>query len=501
MLTVQNNDLAVLDLPGALAEVIPPSSLMARFDLDVSVGEVLGADGVPAGIRGGVIGAADLFDAGSVAVFARRLVRVLEAVTADPALRVSGLDVLEPAERYQLLTEWNDTTVPVLPETVPELIAGQAARIPDAVAVACGDARVSYAELEARSGRLAAYLSGLGAGRESVVGLCLPRGVEMIVALLAVWQVGAAYLPIDPDLPAERVSYLLADAAPVCVLTALEVAEAVAMQDRPAGQAEAPLPGQLAYVIYTSGSTGRPKGVAVTHGGLANYVAWAARTYEPGAGGVVLHSSLAVDLTVTSVVVPLAAGSQVVASPPGGAEGLAGLVSSPGGFDVIKVVPGHLPLLSALIPDAAAPRAARVLVVGGEALLAGPVRGWLERAPGSVVVNEYGPTETVVGCCVFTAVAGQHLAEQVPIGRPVANTRLYVLDDRLSLVPPSVAGELYIGGAQLARGYAGRPALTAERFIADPFHPAADGGGRLYRTGDVARWTADGQLVYAGPGR
>ena len=199
----------------------------------------------------------------------------------------------------------------------------------------------------------------------------------------------------------------------------------------------------------------------MTHGGLANYVVWAAGEYGPGSGGAVLHSSLAFDLTVTSVVVPLVAGSVVVASAESGAEALAGLVGARGGFDVVKVVPGHLPLLAALISDAAAVSAARVLVVGGEALAGALVRDWLERAPGSVVVNEYGPTETVVGCCAFRVVAGQPVGEQVPIGRPIANTRVFVLDDRLGLVPPGVAGELYIAGAGLARGYAGRPGLTA----------------------------------------
>ena len=208
-------------------------------------------------------------------------------------------------------------------------------------------------------------------------------------------------------------------AGPVRSVAVDDLRVAAEVSALPGSGPQAPvLAGQLAYVIYTSGSTGTPKGVAVTHGGLANYVAWAAGEYRPGSGGAVLHSSLAFDLTVTSVMVPLAAGSVVVVSPEGGAEGLAALAAAPGGFDVVKVVPGHLPLLAALIPDAAAARTARVLVVGGEALSAGPVRGWLERAAGSAVVNEYGPTETVVGCRVFRVTAGQPVGEQVPIGSP-----------------------------------------------------------------------------------
>src|SRR6266487_216907 len=455
MLTGQNTAPAALDLPGVTAEVIAPGSPMARFDLDVSVGEVSGAGGGPAGLRGSVTGAADLFDAGSVAAFAGRLARVLAAVTADPGLRVSQVDVLDPAERRRILTDWNDTAVKLPPVPVPVLVAGQAARVPDAVAVACGDELVSYAELEARAGRLAGYLAGLGVGREAVVGVCLPRGAEMVVALLAGWKAGAAYLPVDPGLPAGRVAFMLADAGAAVLAGTVQVlgelpagpVRSVALDDPRVAAAvaaaggpvpAAPAAGQLAYVIYTSGSAGAPKGVAVTHGGLANYVAWAAGEYRPGRGGAVLHSSLAFDLTVTSVVVPLAAGSVVVASVPGGAEGLAGLAGTRGGFDVVKVVPGHLPLLAALLSGAAAARAARVLVAGGEALAAGPVRDWLARAPGSVVVNEYGPTETVVGCCVFTVAAGDEPAGgQVPIGRPIANTRMFVLDERLCPVPRS----------------------------------------------------------------
>jgi amino acid adenylation domain-containing protein len=335
-----------------------------------------------------------------------------------------------------------------------------------------------------------------------------------VVAVLAVWKAGAAYVPVDPGYPAERIGFMLADSGAALTLTTEEV-----LDDLPAGRnrfvaldstlvemqlaaasAEAPdvvvEPQSLAYVIYTSGSTGRPKGVAVTHGGLANYVMWAADAYrmKGTAGGAPLHSSLAFDLTVTSVLVPLVSGSAVVVSEAGGAEGLADLIREPGGFGLVKAVPAHLPLLTEMLDDAQVASSARTWVVGGEALPGGVVRDWLSRAPESVVVNEYGPTETVVGCCVFEISAGQVVGESVPIGRPIANTRLYVLDECLQPVAPGVAGELYVAGVQLARGYVRRPGLTAERFAANPFEP----GGRMYRTGDVARWTADGLLEYLG---
>ncbi|NEE15051.1 amino acid adenylation domain-containing protein, partial [Streptomyces sp. SID7499] len=514
-LDLHNNAEAELDLPGAeTADSTLLTARAAKFDIEVLLGETFGADGTPAGLRGALIAAADLFEAPSAQRLGRRLTHVLRQLVTDPELPLSGVQVLDAEERHRVLTEWNDTATVSRAPLVRELFEAQVARTPEAVAVVTDGAQVSFAELDARANRLAHHLAAQGVAAESVVGLCLPRGLEMITGILAVWKAGAGYLPVDPEYPAERIAYVLRDSGAVLTLTTEEI-----LDDLPAGRGrlialDGPLTWSqldaapatplgvpvnedaLAYVIYTSGSTGRPKGVAVTHGGLANYVGWAAAAYgmTAGGGGAPLHSSLAFDLTVTSVMAPLVSGSAVVVSPTGGAEGLAELIREHGEFQLAKVVPAHLPLLSELLGERHASASARTWVVGGEALPGAMVRSWLERAPGSVVVNEYGPTETVVGCCVFEVHADQEVTERVPIGRPVANTQVYVLDARLQPVAPGVVGELYIAGAQVARGYVRRPGLTAERFVASPFQP----GRRMYRSGDLARWNADGQLEYLG---
>ncbi|MGW2051076.1 amino acid adenylation domain-containing protein [Streptomyces sp. NPDC001858] len=398
-----------------------------------------------------------------------------------------------------------------------ELFERQVVRTPDAVAVVADGVEVSYRELDAAANRLARYLTAQGVGVESVVGLCLPSGVEMVTAMLAVWKAGAAYLPIDPRHPTQRIVFALADSGAVLLLATEDTLDelpevhmrAVALDDRVtaaqiAACSESALSvvvggAGLAYVMYTSGSSGVPKGVAVTHGGLANYVGWAVGAYGVGVGGgVPLHSSLAFDLAVTSVLVPLVSGSAVVMGAVdgvgGGVEGLVGLLGCGGGFGLVKVVPAHLALLSESVSGERLVGGARRWVVGGEVLSGAVVRSWWERVPGSVVVNEYGPTETVVGCCVCEVSVGDVVGVSVPIGRPIANTRVFVLDGGLGPVPVGVVGELYVAGAQLARGYVGRGGLTAERFVACPF--AA--GERMYRTGDLVRWLPDGQLVFVG---
>ncbi|MFI6063599.1 condensation domain-containing protein, partial [Streptomyces sp. NPDC051286] len=402
MLTLQNTDQAVLDLADLTSEGIPAGPAAAKFDLDVVLGEVFDDEGAPAGLRGLVIASSDLFDAGTAEDLASRWVRVLEALVADPSMRVSALDVLGVEERRRVLEEWNDTAVEMPGVSVVELFEGWVQRTPDAVAVTFEGAEVSYAELDARANRLARLLTGRGVGPESVVGLCLPRGVDMVAAILAAWKAGAGYLPVDPEYPAERIAFMLGDSGAVVTLTVSSFEELVP-KDVPSVLLDSPetvgelagldssAPGAvlsasgLAYVIYTSGSTGRPKGVAVSHVGLANYVVWAARAYRMGPGGAVLHSSLAFDLTVTSVLLPLVSGSRVVVSGGGGAEGLAAVVRG-GGVDLLKVVPAHLPLLGEVLTDGQIAGAAGCVVVGGEALTGAAVRGWLGRSPESLVV-------------------------------------------------------------------------------------------------------------------
>ncbi|MFD9359437.1 amino acid adenylation domain-containing protein [Streptomyces sp. NPDC060031] len=459
---------------------------------------------------------------------ARRLGRmyrlVLEAIIED--LDGDATAVLLPEEERELLLgAWAGPAAAAYDTTpVHRRFAARAAEQPTATAVVTAGVALSYGELDARANRFAHHLLGLGVGRGDFVAILLERGPEMLVAVLGALKAGAAYLPLDPETPAERLAYQLADSkAPVLVtqeslLAAVPAAgaarvvvlerEAGTLAGRPQQDPEVAVDGDdLVYTIYTSGSTGRPKGVLITHAGLANYLGWALEHYGmDGANGAPMFGSIAFDLAVPSFLLPLISGRDVTMVPGDrGQEALPELLRAGGDYSILKITPAHLDLVTAALGEDTVLDSVRTFVVGGEEMKPEMVAGWRRAAPGARIINEYGPTETVVGCVVHDATAtATGTADTaaggapVPIGRPITNTEVYVLDAGMRPVPAGVVGELYLGGAGVARGYGGRPSLTAEKFVPHPFTDRP--GARLYRTGDLARFRRDGSLDFLGRG-
>ncbi len=415
-----------------------------------------------------------VFGADAVEVIGQRLLRVLRTIAADLATPVHRLDVLSAEERAGLLADAGASTV----STLPELFGAQVAKTPDNTAVIFEDTALTYRELNARANQVAHHLIGLGAGPESLVALRLPRSIDFVVALLGVGKAGAAYLPVDPDYPADRIEFLLADAAPQVVLAELPSS----------GPTTDPVvdlrPEHPAYVIYTSGSTGTPKGVVVSHTGVAALVAdHIERCAVTPESRVLQCVSPSFDVAFCEVVMALLSGAALVVAPAGRVvpgEPLARLIAD---YDVTHIVMPAA-MLATLPEDRAG--SVRTVLVGGEQIAPETLARW---APGRRLINVYGPTETTVAATASRPVTD--LTAVPPIGSPLLGTRVFVLDGLLRPVPAGVAGELYIAGAGVARGYLNRPALTAERFVASPF------GGRMYRTGDLVRWTG-GELEFVG---
>jgi len=445
----------------------------------------------------------NLFDAATVGMRLRELDTLLESIVRDPARKLGDLALLPDAER-QKLAEWNRTEMPrPAAQTVAALVQAQVEKAPDAPAVSDESTTLSYRELDARSNRLARQLQALGVRPDDRVGICLDRSVDLVVAVLAVLKASASYVPLDPDFPAARLAFIAEDARLTAIIAESAVEESlprveapVLWLDRDASalaeqSADAIVrrdePSRLAYVLHTSGSTGKPKGVEVPNDAVVNFLVSMAR--EPGLTAddvLVAVTTLSFDIAGLELLLPLSVGARVV------------IVSRDVAVDGSKLC-AVLERYGATVMQAT-PSTWRVLLeagfrgarnfralVGGEAFPPDLAQLLLERA--GEVWNMYGPTETTIWstCKRILDAAGP-----ISIGRPIANTRLYVLDERQKLVPIGVPGELYIGGAGVARGYRDRPELTAERFVANPFEP----GGRLYRTGDLVRWTPDGELVF-----
>jgi amino acid adenylation domain-containing protein len=445
----------------------------------------------------------------------------LSAVRGRLVVNTGKVEVTSPSkfERQRRLSEWNNTEADFpRDKCLHEMFEEQVAQNPEAIAVVCEDCTISYAELNRRANQLAHYLRSLGVGPDKPVAICAERSVEMVVALLGVVKAGGAYVPLDPTYPVDRLGYMLEDSSPVALLVQGHLAgrfsgerlvgnivdltaSAPTWHDQPDSNlspaASGLHPGNLAYVIYTSGSTGKPKGVMVEHRSVVNRLVWMQNAYGLNSRDAVLQKTpFSFDVSVWEFFWPLIAGARLVMARPEGHKDPAYLAAVISLYQITTVhfVPS---MLQVFVDHADAKLCTPVVRVfaSGEALPASLVRQFQRLLPQVSLHNLYGPTETTVDVTAWTCTSDSTLIN-IPIGRPIANTRAYILDDRGEQVEVGVAGELYIGGVQVARGYLKRPELTAERFLPDRFAPSE--AGRMYRTGDLCRWRPDGAIEYLG---
>jgi amino acid adenylation domain-containing protein len=504
LLVLQNASREALELPGLTLEPLEIEIGAAKLDVSLSVQE--SADG---GLELLWLYNRDLFDPPTIDRLSGHLARLLEGAGGNPALRLSELPLLTPQEQVQLLA-WNDTAA-AYPSTscLHELIAAQVGRSPEEAAVSFEGEELRYRELDGAADALARRLASAGVGPETVVGVLAERSLEMVVGLLAVLKAGGAYLPLDPDYPAERLGFMLADSAAPVVLAQERLlarlpehrAQVELLDDaaakrgaRPSGGAK---PSNLAYAIYTSGSTGRPKGTLNTHRGIVNRLLWMQERYGLTAEDRVLQKTpYSFDVSVWELFWPLLAGARLVMARPGGHQDPAYLVRTirDEGITTLHFVPSMLQVFLEA-PGVEECRSLRRVVCSGEALPAGLERRFFARLPAVELHNLYGPTEAAVDVTHWACIPEDGRGA-VPIGHPVANTQIHLLDAAGNPVPVGVAGELHIGGVQVGRGYLARPELTAEAFVPDAFSAAP--GSRLYRTGDLARRLPDGAVDFLG---
>ncbi|MDV7222405.1 non-ribosomal peptide synthetase, partial [Streptomyces prunicolor] len=509
-LSLRSDSDSALELPGLTTAPVPTPLEFSRFDLSFDLEEQYGPDGHPAGIKGVLRYSTELFDRTTVETCAARLTRILDAAVATPEQRLDRLDILEPAERDVLLEKWNGTTAEATGLLTQDLVRERAAATPDRVAVISAGVEMTYGELDARANRLAHELIRRGAGPEQLVGIVVPRSLDLVVTMLAVLKSGAAYVPIDPGFPADRVRHILRQTRSVCTVTTSAVPDTLfagsstprLLVDRgptaphPDGPTDddlraLPRPGHPAYVIFTSGSTGRPKGVVVPHTALTNFLsAMREQVRLTPDDRLLAVTTVSFDIAALEIYLPLISGATVVLADDSTVRDPQALraLAATGRATVMQGTPSLWGTL--LGKDDAVFRGLHMLV-GGEALP--PSLAETMAARGTRITNLYGPTETTIWSTSAEVTA--ETADAPLIGTPILNTRVYVLDDLLSPVPPGVVGDLYIAGDGVARGYLHDPGRTAERFVADPFGAA---GSRMYHTGDRVSWTEAGSLDYVG---
>ncbi|AUX46361.1 hypothetical protein SOCE26_078670 [Sorangium cellulosum] len=510
MFTLENWTAEKMRLPGLLVSPLAVPNDATQFDLSLRLLEQ--EDG---GLLGGIEYASDLFERSTAERVAGHYARLLEGIAEDPQRAIGELPLLTETERQQLVVAWNQTQAPH-PEDrcIHQLFEAQAARTPEAVAVVSGDQQLTYRELNARANQLAHRLRAMGVLPDVLVGLCVERSPEMVVGLLGILKAGGAYVPLDPAYPQDRLAFMLQDTQAPLLLSQARLAErlppcraqrlfldrdwqAIARESE-ADPACPAAPLDLSYVIYTSGSTGQPKGVAVTHRNLVHSIAARLRVYPEPVRRLLLVSSLAFDISTAQIFWTLCSGGALVLAPEsftGNPDGVTALIAAqrishllcvPSLYAFALEQPGAKLELSSLT----------TVTLGGEPIPTGLVAAHQERAAHAALYNEYGPTEATVWSSVYRITAADDAGRSVPIGRPIPNAELYILDRHLRPVPVGVSGELYIGGAGLARGYLRRPELSAQAFLPNPF--AADPGARLYKTGDLGRFLPDGNIAFLG---
>ena len=507
--TLQNAPMPRAELEKLSVASLAVERATAKFDLGLNI------SGTPGELQGAIEYNTDLFDPATIRRMLSHFEILLANVVSNPDQRLSELQLLTAAEVEHVVFAWNDTAADYPHDKcIHQLFEEQVERTPEAVAVICQDEQLTYRELNERANRLAHYLQSAGAGPETIIGICMQRSVEMMVGLLGILKAGAAYVPVDPQHPVARVMATLADAGVRLLLTETSLAdrcaasgvEALCLDEelpeilaQPAGNLRDTARAEnLAYVIYTSGSTGQPKGVRIAHRSAVNYLCWARDTYlREEVLNSALYSSLAFDLTVTSIYVPLISGGATIVFAEEEVGRALDQIVRDERVGLLKVTPSHLMLLAAELrvgPETGSVGVKR-LVVGGEALSSQLARGIQERLGSECeIYNEYGPTEATVGCMIHRYQAAPAERAMVPIGRPAANMQIYILDERLEPVADYVEGEIYIGGVGVAEGYQGRAEQTAERFVGNPYRL----GERMYRSGDVGRRLANGDVEFLG---